>query len=187
MKQITVGLLAALLSCTGATLGATDSLSPHVIDGDAPQSITVDGRSSINHGLVGSGRLSASTVDFLGDTLGSFSSLAIVPSSWKLNGDHYEATLWTLPDRGRNDPGEGLFYDYAARLHRFRIEFTPYTGKALPADTRSQRQVRIKPDGGLVLTDFLGHRFTGADPADGTVTEKGILLPAPRSGTGAGK
>jgi hypothetical protein len=184
---MTRNLLAALLSCAAATLGATDILIPHVIDSDAVQSITREGRSSINHGLVGTGRLSAGTVDFLGDTLGSFSSLAIVPKSWKRSGDRYEAVLWTLPDRGRNDPGEGLFYDYAARLHRFRIEFTPYSGKPLPADKRSQDQVRIKPDGGLVLTDFLGHRFTGADPGDGTVTEKGILLPAPRSGTGAGK
>lgn len=187
MKHMTRSLLAALLSCTAAALGATDILSPHVVDGDAPQSVALDGRSSVNHGLVGTGRLAAGTVDFLGDTLGSFSSLAIVPGSWKQTGDHYQAVLWTLPDRGRNDPGEGLFYDYAARLHRFRIEFTPYTGKALPADTRSQHQIRIKPDGGLVLTDFLGHRFTGADPADGTITEKGILLPAPRNGTGAGK
>lgn len=187
MKYMTRCLLAALLSCSTASLGATDILTPHVVDGDAPQSITLEGRSSVNHGLVGTGRLSAGTVDFLGDTLGSFSSLAIVPGSWKRTGDRYTAVLWTLPDRGRNDPGEGLFYDYAARLHRFRIEFTPYTGKDLPADIRSQQQVRIKPDGGLVLTDFLGHRFTGADPADGTITEKGILLPAPRSGTGAGK
>ena len=187
MKTMTRCLLATLLSCATAALGATDVLVPHVVDGDAPASITIEGRSFVNQGLVGSGRLSAGTVDFLGDTLGSFSSLAIVPKSWKRKGDRYEATLWTLPDRGRNDPGEGLFYDYAARLHRFRITFVPYGDKPLPADTHSQNQVKITPDGGLVLTDFRGQRFTGADPADGTITERGILLPSPRSGTGAGK
>jgi hypothetical protein len=187
MKNLTCCLLAALLSSTIATLGATDALVPHVIDGDASTSITLEGRTFANQGLVGTGRLPAGTLDFLGDTLGSFSSLAIVPGSWKRKGDHYEAILWTLPDRGRNDPGEGLFYDYAARLHRFRITFTPYAGKALPADTHSQNQVRITPDNGLVLTDFRGQRFTGADPASGTITEHGVLLPSPHSGTGAGK
>ncbi|HEX7814683.1 esterase-like activity of phytase family protein [Dyella sp.] len=184
MKQFALCLLLAA-GCTGAT--AMDVLTPHVIDQAGPQSFTLQGRTFVNQGLVGTGRLPAGTVDFLGDTLGSFSSLAVVPRSWKRVGDHYEATLWTLPDRGRNDPSEGLFYDYAARLHRFRLKFKPYDGKPLPADIRSQNQVSIQPDGGLVLTDFRGQRFTGADPAEGTTTQKGILLPSPRSGTGAGK
>ena len=78
-------------------------------------------------GLVGTGRLDAGTVDFLGDTLGSFSSLQV--RDWRRVGDGYEGVLWTLPDRGRNDPEARLFYDYSARLHRFRVRFTPADGR----------------------------------------------------------
>ncbi len=113
---------------------------------------------------------------FSATRLGSFSSLQIAPGSWKRVGDHYEATLWTLPDRGRNDPGAKLFFDYPARLERFRIRFTPNDGA-----------LTLIPDGGLELRDFRGRPFTGADPGTGTLTQRGIVLPAPASGPGSGK
>lgn len=125
-------------------------------------------------GLVGTGRLDAGTVDFLGDTLGSFSSLQV--RDWRRVGDGYEGVLWTLPDRGRNDPEARLFYDYSARLHRFRVRFTPADGR-----------VTLEPDGGLVLRDFDGQPFTGADPGKGTQVQQGLLLPSPHEGIGAGK
>lgn len=179
-------LALSLLLFSGLT-AATEFTTPNLATGNDPQTVALNGHDFVNQGLVGSGRLSAQTIDFLGDTLGSFSSLGIDHKSWHRVGDHYEAVLWTLPDRGRNDPGAGLFYDYAARLHRFRIRFTPYSGPALPAETGSQRQVSIVPDGGLELRDFRGQPFTGADPAQGTITEHGVWLPSPRKGTGAGK
>ncbi|MBB3225952.1 hypothetical protein FHW69_000542 [Luteibacter sp. Sphag1AF] len=160
---------------------------PHLSDAKGDITARIGGITAVNHGLVATGRLPAGTVDFMGDTLGSFSSLAVDRHSWKRVGDHYEGTLWTLPDRGRNDPGAGLFYDYAARLHRFRIKVTPYSGADLPASTKSQRQVEIIPDGGLELHDFNGKPFTGAEPGAGVVVQNGITLPAPASGTGAGK
>ena len=142
----------------------------------AARQVSLHGRTFVDHGLVGTGVLSAGTVDFLGDTLGSFSSLKIAPGSWKRVGDHYEGVLWTLPDRGRNDPAAKLFYDYPARLIRLRIRFSPGDG-----------QVALTPDGGLELRDFRGRPFTGADPGGGTVTQRGITLPAPARGVGAGK
>lgn len=139
--------------------------------------VVLRGQTFVNQGLVGAGMLPAGTVDFLGDTLGSFSSLAVARGSWKRAGDGFEATLWTLPDRGRNDPDAGLFFDYAARLHRFRIRFRPRDGR-----------LDIVPDGGLLLRDFRGQPFTGADPGDGTRVERGLRLPSPPAGsTGAGK
>jgi hypothetical protein len=130
----------------------------------------------VDQGLVGAGGLPADTVDFLGDTLGSFSSLQVARGSWKRVGDRYEAVLWTLPDRGRNDPSAKLFFDYPARLHRFRIRFSAGDG-----------QVTLIPDGGLELRDFRGRPFTGADPGAGTLVERGITLPAPAGGVGSGK
>jgi hypothetical protein len=179
-------LLISLLLIPGLA-GASSFTSPHLAQGTGPHTVELGGQRFVNYGLVGAGRLSAQTVDFMGDTLGSFSSLAIDRKSWRRVGDHYEATLWTLPDRGRNDPEAGLFYDYAARLHRFRISFTPYAGKPLPMDIRSQSQVRIVPDGGLELHDFRSQPFTGADPGQGSLTEQGIRLPSPTKSIGAGK
>ncbi|WP_243040635.1 esterase-like activity of phytase family protein [Dyella sedimenti] len=176
-------LALSLWLLAGAASAATGYTQPHLSQAAGDESVTFQGQAFIDHGLVGTGRLSAQTVDFMGDTLGSFSSLGIQPGSWRRVGDHYEAVLWTLPDRGLNDPGAHLFYDYAARLHRFRLRFTPDqgTGRA------SAQQVEIVPDGGLVLTDFRGKPFTGVDPAQGTLTEHGILLPSPSHDLGAGK
>lgn len=140
------------------------------------RTVSLHDRIYINHGLVGAGSLPAGTVDFLGDTLGSFSSLKIAPGSWKRVGDHYEGILWTLPDRGRNDPDANLFFDYPARLHRFRIRFTPDDG-----------HLALVSDGGLELRDFRGRPFTGADPGANTLTQRGVMLPAPASGVGRGK
>lgn len=150
--------------------------TPHIDDTAAVRSVSLHGETYIHHGLVGTGVLSANTVDFLGDTLGSFSSLAMAPGSWRRVGNGYEGVLWTLPDRGRNDPSANVFYDYSARLERMRIRFTPDDGR-----------VTLVPEGGLVLRDFDGRRFTGADPGTGTVTQRGMTLPAPSSGVGQGK
>ncbi len=103
---------------------------PHLDRTADAQSVSLQGQTFINHGLVGAGQLPAAEVDFLGDTLGSFSSLQIERGSWRHVGDHYEGILWTLPDRGRNDPAANLFYDYASRLERLRIRFTPADGPA---------------------------------------------------------
>jgi hypothetical protein len=151
-------------------------IRPHLDRTEGAHSVSLNGQAFVNQGLVGAGGLPAGTVDFLGDTLGSFSSLQVAPGTWKRVGDHYEGVLWTLPDRGRNDPTANLFFDYPARLVRLRLRFTPGDGK-----------IDLVPDGGLALTDFNGRPFTGADPGAGTLVERGLTLPAPASGVGAGK
>lgn len=175
-KRTVAGALILSLLCSGVAAGQERITRPNLDDRAGPRSISLRGLTYVNEGLVGAGELSADTIDFLGDTLGSFSSLKIAPGSWKRVGAAYDGILWTLPDRGRNDPDANLFFDYAARLHRFRIRFTPANGK-----------MSVTPDGGLVLRDFRGQRFTGADPGEGTLTQRGILLPAPAKGVGSGK
>ena len=178
MKAITLSLL--LLA---APVAASEYTTPHLSRSATPTSVSLGEQRFVNLGLSGSGRLSAQSLDFMGDTLGSFSSLAIDRHAWRRVGDHYEGVLWTLPDRGRNDPQAGLFFDYPARLNRFRIRFT-----SVPAgDATSPGQLEIIPDSGLLLRDFDGNPFTGADPGDGSRIEHGVLLPAPTSGTGAHK
>jgi len=160
-----------------AFAGAEEPITrPHLDHAVDAREAVLNGQAYINHGLVGAGRLAADTVDFLGDTLGSFSSLQVDPKRWKRVGDHYEGLLWTLPDRGRNDPASGLFFDYPARLERFRLRFSPNDGR-----------LDITPDGGVRLTDFLGKPFTGADPGGGVLSQRGRVLPAPAAGVGRGK
>jgi len=133
--------------------------------------------------LLAAGMLDASTVDFLGDTLGSFSSFAVQPGTWQRTDEGYKGVLWTLPDRGRNDPSAGLFYDYPARLERLQLQIQlPTTTDAAKAGS-----VQLQPQGGLVLKDFNGNPFTGADPGAGTTVQRGITLPAPAAGVGKGK
>ena len=165
-----------------ATLSASGYSAPHEATGAAPRTLQLGGRTYVDKGLVAAGRLSAGTVDFLGDTLGSFSSLAVQPGTWKRTANGYEGVLWTLPDRGRNDPGAGLFYDYAGRVERMqlRIDVTPGKPGALGTLT-------MVPDKGVVLKDFNGQPFTGADPGDHTLIQRDVVLPSPASGAGAGK
>lgn len=169
-----------------------------------PRSVEVGGKTYVDQGLVAAGSLPAGTIDFLGDTLGSFSSLAIEPGSWKREGDTYTGVLWTLPDRGRNDPEHNVFFDYRGRLHRFRFTMKVWEpampampagrdvgGSSRPAIAAeavpTKGVVALVVDGGRELRDFDGKPFTGAEPAKGLRKERGIVLPSPAKGIGAGK
>ncbi len=160
-------------------LSASGYAAPHEASSAPPRTLQLGGRTYVDKGLVAAGRLPAGTVDFLGDTLGSFSSLAVQPGTWKRTASGYEGVLWTLPDRGRNDPEAGLFYDYAGRVERMRLRID------LPAGTPGT--VTLVPDKGVVLKDFNGQAFTGADPGEHTVAQRGLVLPSPADGVGAGK
>ena len=63
----------------------------------------------VNHGLVGMGRLPADLKDAKGDKIGSFSSMAIDPKSWTHVGISYRGRLYSLADRGYNNPDNGFF------------------------------------------------------------------------------
>ena len=173
-------MLLSAATLLAAALGASFT-APHRPADAPPRTHEIDGRTHVDHGLVAAGMLPADTIDFLGDTLGSFSSFAVAPGSWRRHDDgSYEGVLWTLPDRGNNDPEAGVFFDYPARLERLHLHIAP--GGAEKAGT-----VALTVKGGLELRDLDGKPFTGADPGDGVETRHGIALPVPRAGTGAGK
>lgn len=50
------------------------------------------------------------------------------------------------------------------------------------ASPRRTAGATLISDGGMKLADFRGRPFTGADPAKGTLMQRGITLPAPASG-----
>ncbi|MET0617851.1 MAG: esterase-like activity of phytase family protein [Luteibacter sp.] len=186
MRGLVVGLAGTLLwgSVAAQTL---EVRVPDVASTPLPRSIDVGGTTYVDQGLVAAGSLPAGTVDFLGDTLGSFSSLMIEPGTWKRDGDTYTGVLWTLPDRGRNDPEHNLFFDYRGRVHRFRVRMrVPAAGTAAEA-APAEAALSLVVDGGRELRDFDGKPFTGAEPGQGVRRERGIVLPSPAQGIGAGK
>lgn len=179
MRRLFVAAIAAV-TVAGAAAQTLEVRLPDVSSTPLPRKIEVGGSTYVDKGLVAAGTLPAGTVDFLGDTLGSFSSLSIEPGTWKRDGDTYTGVLWTLPDRGRNDPEHNVFFDYRGRLHRLKFTMT-----LPPAPAHSALSLVV--DGGRELRDFDGKPFTGAEPASGVRTEYGVVLPSPASGIGAGK
>ncbi len=164
----------ALVAASSAGAQSQTYVTKHWTDTTGDVAVTLDGQTFVNHGLVAAGHLSAATRDFAGDTLGSFSSMAL--RSWTRNADgSYSGDIYTLPDRGPNDVGsvKGTA-DYANRLHSLHL--------ALTANGR----LTITPAGGFLLKDAKGENFTGKDPGANVVTRDGIRYPSPASGDGAG-
>lgn len=152
--------------------------TPHVINTSAPIQTNFNGVKFVNHGLVGVGRIDASMLDARGDTFGSVSSMALDLSAWQKTGPNtYAGTVFTLPDRGFNDPANNLFSDYAARIQEFSFTFTPYSGPDLPPALASQNQIQLTYVGLETLHDENGAEFTGVDPGAGTRTAFGKLVP----------
>lgn len=175
----------AILAATalaGLAVGAAQAQSPtyttpHWTEAAGDAAVSLDGQVFVNHGLVGVGRLPAATRDFQGETLGSFSSMALDPKSWRrLKDGSYTGVFWTLPDRGPNGVGGLETTDYANRIHSHRLTFRPADGA-----------LTIIPTGGFLLRDQAGRPFTGKDPGAGTLTRDGVTYPSPAEGEGAGR
>jgi hypothetical protein len=67
-----------LLACSTSSLAQSRSVSvPNVTNQAGAESVALGGQSFVNQGLLGADRLDANTRDFRGETLGSFSGMAI--------------------------------------------------------------------------------------------------------------
>lgn len=167
--------IAALAFAVGASAQSQTYVTRHWDKTPGDVTVQFGGKTYVNHGLVAVGWLPAATRDFSGETLGSFSSMAL--SNWKKAADgSYTGTLRTLPDRGPNNVGPfKSTTDYANRVHEHTIKLVP--GKGLT----------ITPTGGFSLKDQTGQPFTGMDPGSNVVERGGVRYPSPASGEGAGK
>ncbi|CAN5191112.1 esterase-like activity of phytase family protein [soil metagenome] len=168
----------AALALTGAAVAQSQTyVTKHWSDVAGDTTVTLNGQTFVNRGLVGVGRLSAATRDFNGETLGSFSGMALDLASWRRLADGtYTGSLTTLPDRGPNNVGPFAgTTDYANRVHRHRLVFTPADGV-----------LKIRPTGGFLLKDETGQSFTGKDPGANVLTRGGMRYPSPATGEGAG-
>ena len=139
----------------------------------------------INHGLVGVGRIPASSIDGFGESFGSVSGLQV--TDWTKIGDNsYAGTFNILPDRGYNS---GAFYsDYAARIQRVSFTFTAHTGGPIGG---SDLASRIAAQNQILITSVpSGTKFqyldairstlsatTGLDPDTGFTPLFGATVP----------
>jgi hypothetical protein len=123
------------------------------------QSVSFQGRTFVNKGLVGVARVPSNALDQFGETLGGFGSgMAMDLDSWHKNRDgSFGGTLYMLPDRGWNTQGT---VNYRGRLHRFEVTLNPlYSGS-----TTNQTQLQLKYKSSALFHRSGGVLTTGLDP-----------------------
>ena len=127
--------------------------------GASSQSVTFEGATFVNKGLVGVTRIPATALDEFGETLGGLGSgMAMDLKKWKKRNDGtYTGKLYMLPDRGWNTQGT---VDYRARLQEFDLKFEPFTGPG--PTTQDQLTARFKKS--IILYPSGGQPHTGLDP-----------------------
>src|SRR5215472_10332933 len=123
------------------------------------QSVSFEGHTFINKGLVGVARVPSNAVDEFGETLGGFGSgMAMDLKSWHRNRDgSFGGTLHMLPDRGWNTQGTT---DFRGRLHRFEVTLNPL----LSGTTTSQNQLQLQYKSSALFHRWGGILTTGLDP-----------------------
>ena len=179
------------ITVTNAPTTTTNFQAPNTTGGVG--AVTLGGRTYTNQGMVGAGRYTATGRDFNNDTLGSFSGMSFINSTWRRDPvtGQYSGGMYTLPDRGPNFALTGLpgtfFSNYNGRLNGWNFTFNPYTGVNLPQATTSQSQMALSPNGGFFFADFTGTPFTGLEPGSNTFTQNGFTFGGPASGLGAGR
>jgi hypothetical protein len=167
MRTLTRSLLLAAAASISLSAGPITYTTPN-LDATAVgavKTVSFNGASYLNKGLVGVGSFSSSTIDGLGDTLGSFSSFKVDTNTWRKNADgSYAGSLYTLPDRGYNVAG---LIDYAARIQKFDLSFTPdYTTNS----NVGQAQLTLTFKGTTKITDFNGNATTALNPTGTTLS-----------------
>jgi hypothetical protein len=165
MRTLTRSLLLAAAASISLSAGPITYTTPNLdlTAVGAVKTVSFNGASYLNKGLVGVGSFSSSAIDGLGDTLGSFSSFKVDTNTWRKNADgSYAGSLYTLPDRGYNVAG---LIDYAARIQKFDLAFTPdYT-----TNTVGQTQLTLTFKNTIKITDFSGGATTAVNPTASTL------------------
>lgn len=142
------------------------------------QTIVVGGTTYVNKGLVGVGRVPAAQRDTLGETLGSFSGMAIDLRTWSGGASRaFNATLYTQSDRGYTPAGATT--NYRSRRQTFTLRFEPdYNGSS------HQDQVTLSLVDTMLLTEATGTPLTSLDPTVGGAGTRPGFPPLPQAFNG---
>lgn len=125
-----------------------------------------------NEELIAKAVLPSSARDQFGDTIGSFSAIAIDPKSFERLNCAWRMRIFTLPDRGYNTPAKDEYSDYPGRIHAFDLTISEKT------------DARLHYVSTHYLRDADGAQTTGLDPGKGTKMHLGVEAPAGDRGLG---
>ncbi|PVF97559.1 hypothetical protein CPB86DRAFT_419569 [Serendipita vermifera] len=155
-------LLASILESSYALArrsGGSSSPSP---DPSLSTSITINGKTFINKGLVAFGLLPADAKDSYGETLGGFgSAIAIKRGTFRANRDGtFTGKVLAQPDRGFNVDRP---IDWQTRLHTLSFTLKPYYGTANLSFADAQNTFKLEYLSTTLYT-FRGTPASGADP-----------------------
>lgn len=147
----------------------------------AEGSVTTNGVTIVNHGLVAIGRIPASQKDKFGETFGSGSGMAMDLTTWKKDGAGFSGSLLLLPDRGYNVEGTT---DYSDRINRIDFHLMPAAAAATLEPAQQQTGLEAKLADTVMFTDDQGKPVTGLDPESGVRAAKGKMpiLPETKNG-----
>ncbi|KAF8209524.1 esterase-like activity of phytase-domain-containing protein [Mycena galopus ATCC 62051] len=136
-------------------------------------SVTLDGVTYVNQGLVGFGLILANATDSTGDTLGGFgSAIAIKPGTWtELDNGSYTGILVAQPDRGYNVISP---IDYQARRHEFAFVLTPYTDSQNLSFANAQLTFRLTYLNTTLIFERNDTKTSGLDPSAIRAAEPGF-------------
>ena len=169
--SLTLPATASRANCNTTT---SNYLTPNISNSVSATTVDFCGHTFSNQGLVGIGSLGSNLKDDFGDSLGSFSSMALDLSHWHRSGNSYTGgILIGLPDRGYNNTSTNFYSDYAARLNRFSIRLQPDPGSG----TATANSLTLQYLNSLKLKDNRDQDFTGLDPATGISTVMGVKVP----------
>ena len=140
------------------------------------QTVTLDGITFSQQGLVGVGRVDGDKRDRLNETFGSLSGLALDVRTWQRSASGtYTGTLYAQPDRGYVK--SGVTTNYRPRRQKFTLTFKPD-----PNGASKQDQLGLTLTETTLYTEADGTPLTSFDPTvTGSATRAGFSARLPQA------
>ncbi|KAJ7572622.1 esterase-like activity of phytase-domain-containing protein [Mycena floridula] len=152
-----------LSSASNAAIAPQKLLSRTTSASSAAVSVTLNGKTYVNKGLVGFGLIPSNFRESTGDTLGGIgSAIAIKSGTWSTTTTGtFQGTLVVHPDRGFNVDGA---IDYQSRRHEINFVLTPYTGSANLNFTAAQQTLTLNYIDTTLEFERNATKTSGLDP-----------------------
>ncbi|KAF8160004.1 esterase-like activity of phytase-domain-containing protein [Crassisporium funariophilum] len=129
----------------------------------ATVSVSLDGVTYVNKGLIGFGLIPSDFLESTGDTIGGIgSAIAFKRGTWSAQDDGtFTGTLVVHPDRGFNMDGT---VDYQARRHELQFTLAPYASSANLNFSSAQQTLKISYVNTTLEVERNNTKTSGLDP-----------------------
>ncbi|KAF8073546.1 esterase-like activity of phytase-domain-containing protein [Lyophyllum atratum] len=126
------------------------------------QSVTLNGQTFVNKGLVGFGLIPSDFRESTGDTLGGIgSAMDIKYGSFKASNGKFQGTFVVSPDRGFNINGT---IDYQSRHHEIDFTLTPYYDTANLSFVAAQNTLSLRYRKTILNSERENKKTSGLTP-----------------------